>query len=56
FAADSFRHAFLSSLRTGRSHETAHDLRVEKTLDALAEHLEKHLDLNHLYDCARPVS
>jgi adenosylcobyric acid synthase len=56
FAADDFRHAFLASLRDGSIYDTAHDHQVEKTLDALAEHLEKHLDLNHLYDCARPVS
>jgi adenosylcobyric acid synthase len=56
FAADPFRHAFLATLRSGRVHETAYDQRVEKTLDSLAEHLEEHLDLNHLYDCARSVS
>jgi len=55
FAADHFRHAFLSSLRSGRAHDTAYDLRVEETLDALAEHLEKYMDLNHLYDAAREI-
>jgi adenosylcobyric acid synthase len=55
FAADHFRHAFLARLRSGRAHDTAYDLRVEQTLDALAAHLERHLDLNHLYDAARSV-
>ncbi len=56
FAADHFRHAFLAGLRSGRAHDTAYDLRVEQTLDALADHLEKHIDLNHLYDSAREIT
>ena len=56
FAADGFRHAFLKSLRSGRAHATAYDLRVEETLDALADHLEKHMDLNRLFDAAREIT
>jgi len=56
FAADHFRHAFLANLRCGRAHDTAYEMRVEETLNALADHLEKHMDLNHLYDAARLVS
>ncbi len=55
FAADGFRHAFLNSLRSGRAHMNAYDLRVEETLDALADHLEKYMDLNALYDAARSI-
>lgn len=55
FAADQFRHAFLGSLRSGRVHATAYDIRVEQTLAALADHLEKHLDLDWLYAAARPI-
>ncbi len=55
FAADGFRHAFLKSLRSGRPQMNAYDMRVEETLDALADHLEKHMDLDGLYDTAREV-
>jgi len=55
FAADGFRRTFLSSLRSGRAHATAYDLRIEEILDALASHLEKHMDLNRLYDAARKI-
>ena len=56
FAADGFRHAFLSALRSGRGHATAYDLRVEETLDALADHLEEHMDLDALLDVAKVVT
>jgi adenosylcobyric acid synthase len=49
FAADGFRQAFLAGLRSGRSSTIAYDMRVEKTLDDLAEHLEKYMDLDALY-------
>ena len=45
FAADGFRRAFLSGIREGRYAEAAHDAMVEETLDALADHLEAHLDM-----------
>ena len=48
FAADSFRHAFLARLRAGRFADTAYEVLVESTLDALALHLERHLDLDRL--------
>jgi len=52
FAADGFRHAFLAGLRSGRASTTAYDIRVEKTLDGLADHLEEHMDLDALYSIA----
>jgi len=52
FAADAFRHAFLDGIRSGRGHALAYETRIEQTLDALAAHLEKHLDLNALLDAA----
>jgi adenosylcobyric acid synthase len=52
FAADGFRHAFLAGLRSGRASTTAYDIRVEKTLDDLADHLEEHMDLDALYSTA----
>lgn len=56
FAADGFRHTFLSAIRSGRAHGESYDKRVEDILDAFADHLEKHMDLNHLLDQARPLS
>lgn len=53
FAADGFRHAFLSRLgarqRSGMDWESS----VEETLDALARHLEDALDLDRLMEIAR---
>ncbi len=48
FAADGFRHAFLARLRAGRFADTAYEAQVESTLDDLAVHLERHLDLDRL--------
>jgi len=51
FAADSFRRAFLGDAATGSS--LAYEQEVERTLDALAAHLERHLDLGMLLGLAR---
>jgi len=56
FAADPFRHAFLDSIRDGRSSVTAYETRIEETLDQLANHLERHMDLDALLAAARPVT
>ncbi|MEQ9169732.1 MAG: cobyric acid synthase [Rhodospirillales bacterium] len=48
FAADGFRAAFLSALRAGDYAVASHAARVEDTLDALAAHLERHLDMDAL--------
>ena len=48
FAADDFRAAFLSALRAGDYAAASHAARVEETLDALAKHLETHLDMDGL--------
>lgn len=53
FAADGFRRAFLGRLRAGRAGGVAYEAEVEATLDALAAHLEAHLDLDRLLDAAR---
>ena len=53
FAADGFRAAFLKSLGVSRTGETAYEAGVEETLDALAAHLEAHLDLDALLSLAR---
>ena len=54
FAADGFRHAFLSRLHAGRNQGPSYEARIEETLDALAEHLETHLDLDGLLACSNP--
>jgi adenosylcobyric acid synthase len=55
FASDSFRRALLASLG-GAASTLAHAQLIETTLDALAAHLERHLDLGALLATARPVS
>ena len=53
FAADGFRRAFLGRLRRRETAGVAYDALVEQTLDALAAHLEAHLDLDCLLEVAR---
>ncbi len=55
FAADGFRHGFLAGLRPGRREGVAYGAQVEETLDALAAHLEQHLDLDALLAASSPV-
>lgn len=52
FAADGFRHAFLSGLRVGRSAGGAYEARIDAVLDDLAAHLEAHLDMDALLAAA----
>ena len=54
FASDGFRAAFLQSLGAAASALRFED-QVERTLDALAAHLEAHLDLDRLLALAEPV-
>jgi adenosylcobyric acid synthase len=52
FAADGFRRRFLARLgETGR--EVMFEAEVEAALDALAAHLEAHLDLDRMLEIAR---
>ncbi|MCA0921995.1 cobyric acid synthase [Pseudooceanicola nanhaiensis] len=53
FAADGFRAAYLAGI--GAASRTGYDAGVEDTLEALAAHLEAHLDLDRLLDLAREV-
>lgn len=52
FTADGFRAAYLSGLG-GTAGNAGYDDMVEATLDALADHLETHLDLDALLKLAR---
>ena len=56
FASDAFRGAWLAGLRPGRNDGLAWEHEVERTLDALADHLEAHLDLDRLLTAADPVA
>jgi adenosylcobyric acid synthase len=53
FAADGFRHAFLSRLKLRAVSGLAYEAEIERTLDALADHLEAHLDLDRLLAAAK---
>ena len=53
FAADEFRHAYLSSLRARRASGTAYENEIETVLDSLADHLSAHLDLDRILEIAR---
>ncbi len=52
FAADPFRRAFLGN---AASPDLAYEAGIELTLDDLAAHLEKHLDIDALLRLAKPV-
>lgn len=52
FASDAFRAAFLARLGMEPSEQRYRD-RVESTLEALAEHIEKHVDVDGLLALAR---
>ena len=52
FASDRFRSAFLA--RLGATSSIAYDGLVDRVLDDLADHLERHLDLTALLAAARP--
>ena len=52
FAADRFRHAFLNSLRARDASALRYEQQVDATLDALAEHLEHHVDILRVIEAA----
>jgi adenosylcobyric acid synthase len=53
FSADAFRAQFLSGL--GYDSSTQYEDSVDATLDALADHLEQHMDLNQLLALSAPI-
>ncbi len=53
FASDSFRHAFLSSIRQRAESGLAYETMVEGVLDRLATHCAAHLDLPRILEAAR---
>ena len=58
FASDAFRRAWLNRLRPGVAGALAYEQRIEETLDLLADHLEKHINMEALLriaSCAEPA-
>ncbi|MGB0671204.1 MAG: cobyric acid synthase [Rhodospirillales bacterium] len=53
FAADGFRRALLETLRPGAASDQAFEVGVEAALDGLADHLERHMDLDGLLTIAK---
>ena len=56
FAADAFRAAFLAAKGATHTGNTRYEAGIDATLDALAAHLETHLDLDALLRLAKPVN
>jgi adenosylcobyric acid synthase len=53
FGADAFRHAFLARLQARASSGLVFEQQIDATLDALADHLEAHVDVEGLLALAR---
>ena len=53
FAGDAFRHAFLAGLKERAASGIMYEHEIESTLDALADHLSRHLDLDRILAIAR---
>ncbi|MCB4455299.1 cobyric acid synthase [Leisingera sp. McT4-56] len=53
FSEDAFRASVLASL--GHESQAGYEDGVEETLDALADHLERYMDLDQLLEMAQPV-
>lgn len=54
FSSDAFRASVLAGL--GHESQTGYEDGVEETLDALADHLERFMDLDQLLELSRPVT
>jgi adenosylcobyric acid synthase len=52
FAADAFRHAFLARLKSRSDSGLRYEAEIERALDALATHCERHLHLDRLLEAA----
>ena len=52
FAADGFRHSFLSAIKSRQYSGLRYDVKVESTLDELARHLAEHVDLDLMLETA----
>ena len=53
FASNSFRSAFLNNLGLKKEKSIDFNWEVESTLDKLADHLQKYIDVKSLFELAR---
>ncbi len=53
FAADRFRHAYLNCIKARAESGVGYERDIDSTLDALADHLAAHLDLDRILEIAR---
>lgn len=53
FSNDSFRSGWLNDLRAGSASDARYEINVEQNLDALADALEEHLDVDAVFTDAR---
>ena len=53
FASNSFRSAFLNNLGLKKEKSIDFNWEVESTLDKLADHLEKYINVKSLFELAR---
>jgi adenosylcobyric acid synthase len=53
FASDGFRHEFLNGIRRRTARSIDYEREIETTLDALADHLSAHLDIEKILEIAR---
>jgi len=52
FGSDDFRRAFLNALKPGSASDLAFESRIDATLDALADHLERHVAVDRILEIA----
>jgi adenosylcobyric acid synthase len=53
FGSDAFRREWLESIRAGAASGLVHAAHVDRALDALADDLERHVDIDALFALAR---
>jgi adenosylcobyric acid synthase len=53
FASNGFRSAFLKNLGLKKEKSIDFSWEVENTLDKLADHIEKYININSLFELAR---
>jgi adenosylcobyric acid synthase len=56
FADDAFRHHFLNRLRARANSGVNYERQVDRVLDELADHLERHTDTKRILDLARQTA
>ena len=52
FASDEFRRAFLKTIKADFASDLSFESRVDATLDALADHLERHIAVDRIWEIA----